>query len=115
MKRTQIALLVSSIILWIIVGIAAIFVLPVFGALFDEFGPKLPSVTRGCLALSSTVRSSPMIFTASFYGLLALFSAFVAAKKKKVYTLTFFLGGALAVSVFGVALLLPIIQLGSAG
>ena len=114
MKKTRIALLVLSILFWLIVGVAMIFILPVFAAMFDDFDARLPAMTRACIRLSSVAKASPLIFTATFYGLLAAVSALVAYKNRKIYSILFFASGALAVLALVCALSLPIFQLGSA-
>jgi type II secretory pathway component PulF len=108
MKKSAIVLLVFSITFWLAVDVVVIFVVPVFAAMFADFGARLPGATRECIRLSSIVRAYGFFTMPIFYAILAAVSVFVAKKQKRVYSLLFFASGALAVLGLAVILFLPI-------
>ena len=113
MKKTRIALLVVSILLWLVIGFAMALVVPVFEAMFADFGAKLPALTRACIWLSSVVKEYSIIYFQAFCGLLGGVSVLVASKNKWSYSLIFFASSFLAGSILISALFLPIFYLGA--
>ena len=111
MSKRRILLLIVSIALWIILDATAVSVLPVFAAMFADFGGELPAVTRATLRLSDLVKEYGVVYRVLFSGLLVGASVAVVATKSRRGALLFFASGALVASMIAVALFAPILQL----
>ncbi len=110
-SKRRILLFIVSIALWIIVDAATVSILPVFAAMFADFGAELPAVTRAILWLGDTVKEYGVAYRVLFSGLLVGASVAVVATKSRRGALLFFASGALVASIITVALLAPILQL----
>lgn len=108
MKKSAKVLLVFSITFWLALGVALVWVVPVFAAMFADFGARLPAPTLACFRLSSFFRAYGLFLMPAFYAILAAVSVFVAKKEQKTYSRLFFASGALAVLALIVVLFLPI-------
>jgi len=108
MKKSAVVLLVFSIAFWLVADDVMFFVVPIFVAMFADFGARLPAATRACFSLSSVIRAYGIFFMPAFSAILVAVSLFIAKKEKKSYSLLFFASGALTVLTLAVVLFLPI-------
>jgi len=113
MKKTHIAMLAVSILLWLIVGLAPVFVIPVFAAMFADFGATLPALTRAGIAVSSIAKSWAIIYLPAFFILLIASSALVADQNRRSHRLALLWSSVLAFFLLLVVLFLPVFQLGA--
>jgi hypothetical protein len=110
-SKRRIFLVIVSIALWIIVDATVVSVLPVFAAMFADFGSKLPFVTRAILRLADAVKEYGVIYRVTFSGLLVGASVAVVATESRRGAFLFFASGAVAASIIAIALVAPILQL----
>ncbi|MGA2446707.1 MAG: hypothetical protein ABSG50_14905 [Opitutaceae bacterium] len=112
-KEPSRAFFVLSLISFYLFGlsfaVAFLFAVPVFDAMFRDFGATLPAPTRFCIRASSFVRSGFILFGPLFGGaLVAAFFAIEKRKKERKALLLFPASAGLAIFLLVVAMFLPI-------
>jgi len=113
MSRRRKVLLIVAVLLWVGVDLSFILVVPVFAAMFADFGGPLPGLTQALIDLAWFSRSHSVFYWPLFYGALAG-SAYIAVRKeKRLFAMLFVASSFLAVGMLIVALFLPVFDLGT--
>jgi type II secretory pathway component PulF len=113
MRKREIASIIISVLLWSVIPVAMVLVVPVFAAMFADFGAQLPAPTQWCIDVSSFTRSHLFLVAVPFAAALIVAAAWTKEKNKKLYFIIFPVSGLFAVLLFVVVLFLPVFQTGS--